>query len=180
LEELRVASASGKKLAEVVLQQLKVLPGKGMAKEFRQWFGFYKKDKKAGDEEVEYRPTEQKMYGNWELSMLADLGTSGFKEILLGCKIDLDCDEHSPILKPWVKGAEPQRLKKKSLRAGVQLLKREDVMKAVRPPRSFNSWKRREMMKIRIEDRLCILASGDGKTNLQTMPTLKEVQERLA
>jgi hypothetical protein len=36
------------------------------------------------------------------------------------------------------------------------------------------------MMRIRIKDRLCILAVGDGKFNSQTMPTLKEVQHRLS
>jgi hypothetical protein len=179
LQELRVASRAGKKLAEVVLQQLKVLPGKGMAKEFKQWFGFFKKDKKLADEEAEYRPTEQKMYGDWELKRLADLGTSALKEILLGCRIDMDCDDNLPNIKPWMKGAEPQRLEKKRLRGGCQLLKREEVLKAVRPPRSYNSWKRRETMKIRIEDRLCILAVGDGESNSQTMPILKGVQDRL-
>jgi hypothetical protein len=180
LQELRVASRAGKKLAEVVLQQLKVLPGKGMTKEFRQWFGFFKKDKKLADEEAEYRPTEQKMYGDWELKRLADLGTSEFKEILLGCRIDMDCDDNSPNIKSWMKGAEPQGLEKKRLRGGYQLLKREEILKAVRPPRSYNLWKRREMMKIRIQDRLCILAVGDGKSISQTMPTLKEVQDRLS
>jgi hypothetical protein len=36
------------------------------------------------------------------------------------------------------------------------------------------------MMKLKIEDRLCILAVGDGSSSSQTMPTLKEVQDRLA
>jgi hypothetical protein len=180
LQELRAASGAGKKLAEVVLQQFKVLSGKGMAKEFRQWFGFFKNDKKLADEEAEYRPTEQKMYGDWELKRLADLGTSAFKEILRGCRIDMDCNDNSPNIKPWMKGAEPQGLEKKRLRGGCQLLKREEVLKAVRPPRSYNSWKRRKMMTIRIEDKLCILAVGDGNSNSQTMPTLKEVQDMLS
>jgi hypothetical protein len=127
LEDLRVASVLGKNHAEVVVEQLKVLLGRGMAKEFRQWFGFYKKDKKAGDEEAEYRPTEQKMYADWELSRLSEMGTSAFKEILLGCRIDADCDGHSPAIKPWIKGGEPPPgLDKKRERPVVPLLKRED------------------------------------------------------
>ena len=62
----------------------------------------------------------------------------------------------------------------------VDLLKRSEVEKIVKPVRSFEAWKKKEMMKVKVTERLCILAKGDGKTSYQVMPSKKEILERLA
>jgi hypothetical protein len=53
------------------------------------------------------------------------------------------------------------------------------VEKIVKPARSFEAWKKKEMMKVKVTKRLCILAKGDGKTSYQVMPTMEEVLQRL-
>jgi hypothetical protein len=49
----------------------------------------------------------------------------------------------------------------------IDLLERAKVEKIVKPARSFEAWKKKEMMKVKVTERLCILAKGDGKTSYQ-------------
>jgi hypothetical protein len=53
------------------------------------------------------------------------------------------------------------------------------VEKTVKPVRSFEAWKKKEMMKVKVTKRLCILAKRDGKTSYQVMPSKKEILDRL-
>jgi hypothetical protein len=47
----------------------------------------------------------------------------------------------------------------------IDLLERAKVEKIVKPARSFEAWKKKKMMKVKVTERLCILAKGDGKTS---------------
>jgi hypothetical protein len=61
----------------------------------------------------------------------------------------------------------------------IDLLERAKVEKIVKPARSFEAWRKKEMMKVKVTERLCILAKRDGKTSYQVMPTKEEILERL-
>jgi hypothetical protein len=50
----------------------------------------------------------------------------------------------------------------------------------VKPVRSFEAWKKKERMKVKVTERLCILAKGDGKTSYQVFPSKKKILDRLA
>jgi hypothetical protein len=61
----------------------------------------------------------------------------------------------------------------------IDLLERAKVEKIVKPARSFEAWKKKEVMNVKVTERLCILAKGDGKTSYQVMSTKEEILERL-
>jgi hypothetical protein len=61
----------------------------------------------------------------------------------------------------------------------IDLLERAEVEKMVKQARSFEAWKKKEMMKVKVTERPCILAKGDGRTSYQVMPTKEEILERL-
>jgi hypothetical protein len=157
-----------------------VLPSLSMRREFRKWFGFYRRDAKKGqDKDAEYREGKQGMYGKDEVDRMKENGTSPFRELMLGCRIDSDCGFWSPKIRQWRKGAEPPGYERKMALSVVDLLERAKVEKIVKPARSFEAWKKKEMMKVKVTERLCILAKGDGKTSYQVMPTMEEFMERL-
>jgi hypothetical protein len=180
-EQLKECSAAGKSISETVWAQLAVIPSLSMRREVRKWFGFYRKDAKSGDDkDAEYREGKMLMYGKGEIDRLKEFGTTLFKEVIMGCRIDSDCAGWSPKIRQWKKGAEPGGYERKMALPVVDLLKRSEVEKIVKPVKSFEAWKKKEMMKAKVTERLCILAKGDGKTSFQVMPSLKEILERLA
>jgi hypothetical protein len=181
VKKLKECSAAGKSISETLQAQLAVIPSLLMRREVRKCFGFYRRDAKGGDDkDAEYREGKMLMYGKEEIDRLKDFGTTPFKEVIMGCKIDSDCAGWSPKIRQWWKGGKPVAYKRKMALPVVDLLKRSEVEKTVKPVRSFEAWKKKEMMKVKVTERLCILAKGDGKTSYQVMPSKKEILDRLA
>jgi hypothetical protein len=179
-EKMKECAGEGKTISETVWEQLAVLPSLSIRREFRKWFGFYRRDaKKCQDKDAEYRQGKQVMYDKDEVDRLKENGTLPFRELMLGCRIDLDCGFWSPRIRQWRKGGEPKGYEKKMTLPVIDLLERAKVEKIVKPARTFEAWKKKEMMKVKVTERLCILAKGDGKTSNQVMPTKKEILERL-
>jgi hypothetical protein len=88
-EHLKECSAAGKSISETVWAQLAVIPSLSMRREVRKWFGFYRKDAKSGDDkDAEYREGKMLMYGKEEINRLKEFGTTPFKEVIMGCRID--------------------------------------------------------------------------------------------
>jgi hypothetical protein len=96
-EKLKECAGEGKTILETIWEQLAMLPSLSMRREFRKWFGFYRRDAKKGqDKDAEYRQGKQVMYGEDEVDRLKENETSPFRELMLGCRIDLDCGFWSP------------------------------------------------------------------------------------
>jgi hypothetical protein len=96
-EKLKECAEEGKTISEIVWEQLAVLPSLSMRREFRKWFGFYRRDAKKGqDKDAEYR--------QGKVDRLKENGTSPFRELMLGCRIDSDCGFWSPKIRQWRKG----------------------------------------------------------------------------
>jgi hypothetical protein len=74
-----------------------------------------------------------------------------------------DCAGWSLKIRQWKKGAEPGAHERKMALSVVDLLKRSEVEKIVKQVKSFEAWKKKEMMKVKVTERLCILAKGDGQ-----------------
>jgi hypothetical protein len=124
-EQLKECSAAGKSISETVWAQLAVIPSLSMRREVRKWFGFYRKDAKSGDDkDAEYREGKILMYGKEEINRLKEFGTTPFQEMIMGCRIDLDCAGWSPKIRQWKKGAEPGGYERKMALPVVDLLKR--------------------------------------------------------
>jgi hypothetical protein len=116
-----------------------------MRREFRKWFGFYRRDAKKGrNKDAEYRQGKQVMYGKDEVDRLKENGMSPFRELMLGCRIDSDCRFWSPKIRQWRKGAEPKGYEKKMMLPVIDLLERAKVEKIVKPARSFDRGRRRK------------------------------------
>jgi hypothetical protein len=181
VEKLKECSVAGKSISETVWAQLAVIPSLSMRREVRKWFGSYRRDAKGGDDkDAEYREGKMPMYGKDEIDRPKDFGTTPFKEVIMGCRIDSDCAGWSPKIRQWRKGGEPVAYERTMALPVVYLLKRSEVEKTVKPVRSFEAWKKKEMMKVKVTERLSILGKGDGKTSYQVMPSKKEILERLA
>jgi hypothetical protein len=76
---------------------------------------------------AEYREGKMLMYGKEEIDRLKESGTTPFKKVIMGCKIDLDCAGWSPMIRQWRKRGEPVAYERKMALPVVDLPKRSEV-----------------------------------------------------
>ncbi|GAQ85702.1 hypothetical protein KFL_002500010, partial [Klebsormidium nitens] len=110
------------------------------------------------NEDRDYVADEQVMYSQWDLEELDYLDTTPFREAVMGCRWEVDCDEATPTIRVWDRGAEPRTLPKKEKLPAAPYLSASVVESIVNPPRSLELWDRKIVLQIRPDSRLAVMA----------------------
>ncbi len=131
-----------------------------------------------------YKADKAAMYASWDVEHLRTLGSTPFKEAIKGCRWDADCDEETPTVRVWDKGAEPGTVFKKETLQAAPYIKAEDVEKILKPASSYASWDKKRLLEIRPDSRLCVMAVQSDSAHpgplSERFPPLDHILQRLA
>ncbi|GAQ77555.1 hypothetical protein KFL_000010040 [Klebsormidium nitens] len=95
------------------------------------------------------------MFKNEDRDYVAD---EQVMEAVMGCRWEVDCDEATPTIRVWDRGAEPRTLAKKEKLPAAPYLSASVVESIVNPPRSLELWDRKIVLQIRPDSRLAVMA----------------------
>lgn len=172
-------------LGEQVVPQFNVIPVKKLRLALISRSGFVKiPGTMFKNKDRVYKPAKAVMYAPWDIEHLRKLGSTPFKEAVKGCRWDADCDDSTPTVRVWDKGAEPGNVPKKEALPAAPYLKAADVEKALKPAASYAVWDKRRLLEIRPDSRLSVFAvqtDSEHPTALhEHFPSLDEILRRLA